>query len=128
MEELGHDQVRDLIVDRSPQEDDPLVEKTAVYVERALSARGLLDDHRHKWAHRPRFFRFLGRNPADCSNRLGPPGNGVLGPAFSQLPGVQSCPEPRPTSSLTGVHSFWRALACSTLIGLASATSSSTAW
>ena len=33
------------------QEDDPLVEQSRVDVERALSTRGLLDDHRDEWAH-----------------------------------------------------------------------------
>src|SRR3954470_6104788 len=51
MEELGDDQVRDLIVDWRPQEDDPLVEQPGVDVERALAARGLFDDHGDEWAH-----------------------------------------------------------------------------
>src|SRR3954469_6075476 len=51
MEELGDDQVRDLIVDWRPQEDDPLVEQPGVDVERALAARGLFDDHGDQWAH-----------------------------------------------------------------------------
>src|SRR6266516_4653274 len=51
MQELGDHEVRDLVVDRSPQEDDPLVEQTGVDVERALSARGLLDHHRNQRAH-----------------------------------------------------------------------------
>jgi hypothetical protein len=46
VEELGHDQVRDLVVDLVAQEDDPLVEQSRVDVERALAARCLLDDHR----------------------------------------------------------------------------------
>ena len=131
MQQLGDDQVRDLIVDRRAEEDDPLVEQTAVDVERALPARGLLDDHRYEWAHGPRFFRFLGRNPADCSNRpsarLGRVDRSrpfsARSSAARQLPGVQSCPDRRLGSvraSLPGVHSFSRALACSTLIGLAS--------
>ncbi len=45
MEQLGDDQVRDLVGDRRAEEDDPLVEQTGVDVEGALSARGLLDDH-----------------------------------------------------------------------------------
>src|SRR5437763_11630622 len=66
MKQLSDDQVRDLIVDRGPEEDDPLVQQPAVYVERALPAGGLLNDHRYQWAHRPRFFRFLGQNPAEA--------------------------------------------------------------
>jgi hypothetical protein len=56
VQQLGDDEVRDLIVHRRSEEDDSLVEQTAVYVEGALSARGLLDNHRYEWAHRPRSF------------------------------------------------------------------------
>jgi hypothetical protein len=31
VQQLGDDQVRDLVVDRRPQEDDPLVEQARVY-------------------------------------------------------------------------------------------------
>jgi hypothetical protein len=62
VEQLGHDQVGDLIRDRRPEEDDALVEEAGVDVERALSARGLLDDHRDKWAHGPRFVSLGGWN------------------------------------------------------------------
>ena len=51
VEELGDDQVGDLVGDRRAEEDDPLVQQPGVDVERALSAGGLLDDHRDKWAH-----------------------------------------------------------------------------
>ena len=51
MQQLGHDQVCDLIVNRRPEENDPLVEQTAVYVEGALPARRLFDNHRYEWAH-----------------------------------------------------------------------------
>jgi len=56
VEKLRHDQVRDLVRDRGAEEDDPLVQEAAVDIEGALSARGLLDDHRYKWAHGSRFF------------------------------------------------------------------------
>src|SRR5450755_1758718 len=56
MQELGHDQVRDLIVHGRAEKDDPLVEQTTVDVERALPAGGLLDDHRYQWAHGSRSF------------------------------------------------------------------------
>src|SRR6516165_6177128 len=72
MQKLSDDQVRDLVVDRRAQEDDPLVEQPAVDVKRPLPAGGLLDDHRYEWAHRPRFFRFLGGIPAEGSNRPAP--------------------------------------------------------
>ena len=45
MEELGDDQVRDLVVDGRTEEDDSLVEKPRVDVEAALAARALLDNH-----------------------------------------------------------------------------------
>src|SRR3712207_8505582 len=43
---LGDDEVRDLVVDRRAEEDDPLVEQPRVDVERALATAVLLDDHR----------------------------------------------------------------------------------
>src|SRR6266480_2063955 len=52
MEQLGDRQVGDLIVDRRPQEDDPLAEQTRVDVEGALTVHGLLDHHRNLRAHR----------------------------------------------------------------------------
>ena len=39
------DQVGDFVVDGAAEEDDPLIEKPGVDVERALAARGLLDHH-----------------------------------------------------------------------------------
>src|SRR5262249_43271562 len=45
MDQLRDDEVRDLIVDRRAEEDDPLVQQTRVDVERALTTRRLLDDH-----------------------------------------------------------------------------------
>src|SRR3954451_18862116 len=68
MQELGDDQVGDLIVHGGPEEDDPLVQQAGVDVERTLPTGGLLDDHRYEWAHGPRFvslrslesFRFTG--------------------------------------------------------------------
>ena len=49
VEELGDDQVRDLVVDRRPEEDDALGEQARVDVECALAARSLLNDHRNQW-------------------------------------------------------------------------------
>jgi hypothetical protein len=43
--ELRHHEVGDLVVDRAPDEDDPLVQQARVDVERALPARRLLHDH-----------------------------------------------------------------------------------
>src|ERR1700751_999759 len=49
MQQLRDDEVRDLVVDRRADEHDPLVQQAGVDVERALSARALLDDHRYQW-------------------------------------------------------------------------------
>src|SRR6266508_1272352 len=97
MEELGDDQVRDLIVDRRAEKDDPLVEQAGEDVERALAARGLLDHHRYQRAH-----------------------------AGSLLPGVHSFVS-LGAFSCSGVHSFSRARARSTGIGFTSETIRSSA-
>src|SRR6202050_2796733 len=54
VQQLGDDQVGDLVVHGRAQEDDPLVEQAAVDVERPLASRRLLDHHGNKWAHRSR--------------------------------------------------------------------------
>src|SRR2546430_17425915 len=46
MQELGHDEVCDLVVDRRAEEDDPVLEQARIDVEGALPARVLLDHHR----------------------------------------------------------------------------------
>src|SRR5438034_4924855 len=46
VQELGHDEVCDLVVDRRAEEDDPVLEQARVDVEGALPARVLLDHHR----------------------------------------------------------------------------------
>jgi hypothetical protein len=51
VDQLGHDEVRDVLGDRRAQKDDPLVEQARVDVERALTARRLLDDHWDQGAH-----------------------------------------------------------------------------
>ena len=55
VQELGDDQVGDVLRDGRAEEDDALVEQPGVDVERALPAGGLLDDHRDEWAHGARF-------------------------------------------------------------------------
>ena len=50
MQELGHDQVGDLVRDGRAEEDDSLVEEARVDVE-GRSTGGLLDDHRNEWTH-----------------------------------------------------------------------------
>ncbi len=52
MQQLGHDQVGDLIVDRRAQEDDPLAQQMRVQVGGTLPTRVLLNNHRHQRAHR----------------------------------------------------------------------------
>src|SRR5919197_5526516 len=83
MEELGDDQVGDLVVDGCSEKDDALVQESRVDVERALAARGLLDHHRDQRAH-----------------------------VFSLLPGVQSFVSVG-EDSLSGVQMLSRARATS---------------
>ena len=136
VQQLGHDQVGDLVVDRRAEEDDPLVEQAGVDVERALPAGGLLDDHRYEWAHGPRFVSLRSariparrqRRPA-CRASLA-----VAGPRVCQALGRRSAagrPElrPRPARRLAARASTAcsRAFACSTVIGLAASASRSSA-
>ena len=51
VDQLGDDEVGDLVVDRRAEEDDALVEQARIDVERALAAGGLLDDHGDQWTH-----------------------------------------------------------------------------
>ena len=48
VQQLRHDEVGDVVVDRGADEHDALAQQPRVDVERALSARVLLDDHRHQ--------------------------------------------------------------------------------
>src|SRR5919106_3092314 len=102
MQELGDDEVRDLVVDRRAEEDDPLVQQAGVDVERALAARRLLDHHRDKRAH---------------AGSLGPEEWLPGGHSFVSCSGF----------SLSGVHIASRAAATSTGIGFTSATTRSSA-
>jgi hypothetical protein len=43
MQQLGDRQVREFVIDRAAEEDDPLVEEARVDVERTLAVPGLLD-------------------------------------------------------------------------------------
>src|SRR5207247_4310001 len=56
VQELGHDQVRDRVVQGHAEEDDALLEQARIDVERALSPASLLDDDRDEivgdWLHR----------------------------------------------------------------------------
>jgi len=45
VEQLGDGQVRDLVLDRSAEENDLLVQEAGVDVEGTLALRGLLDHH-----------------------------------------------------------------------------------
>src|SRR6266545_3891726 len=51
MQQLGDRQVRELVIDRAAEEDDPLVEEARVDVERTRAVGGLLDHHRNQRAH-----------------------------------------------------------------------------
>ena len=65
VQELRDDEVRDLVVDRAAEEDDPLVEQAGVDVVLALAAGGALDHHRdHGHADHP-----SGRGPSDPADR-----------------------------------------------------------
>src|SRR5438093_11749256 len=97
MQELGDDQVGDLVVDGRSEEDDALVQQSGVDVERALAARGLLDHHRNQRAH-----------------------------AGSLLPGVHNFVSVSGVS-LSGVQIWSRASASSVEIGLTSSTRRSSA-
>jgi hypothetical protein len=47
-EELRDHQVRHVVLDRTDEEDDALLEQARIDVERTLAARRLLDDDRHQ--------------------------------------------------------------------------------
>src|SRR6201999_1772494 len=49
VQELGDDQVGQILGDGLAEEDDPLRQQSAVDVEGALAASGLFDDHRDQW-------------------------------------------------------------------------------
>src|SRR6201999_1585954 len=49
VEELGDDQVGEVLGHLLAEEDDPLRQQAAVDIEGALAASGLLDDHRYQW-------------------------------------------------------------------------------
>src|SRR3954451_20298588 len=129
MEQLGHDEVCDLVVHRRPEENDALVEQTGGDVERAFTTRGLLDNHRDKWAHGPRFGSLSAAPVLPGGWRASLLMVGFRRKGLERYwPGVQSRP-PAPSSSSpdSGVQSNLRAWACSTEIGLAWSTSQSTA-
>jgi len=48
VQQLGHDQVGDVIADRRPEKDDSLLQEQRIDVVRALTTVGLLDDHRKR--------------------------------------------------------------------------------
>src|SRR6478609_5659388 len=101
VQELGHDQVGDVLGDLGAEEDDALVQQARVDVERALAARGLLDNHWDKRTH--------GRDSIEAQS------SGVQSSAFSSL------------CSFSGVQIFSRASACSSGIGLAESATTSIA-
>src|SRR4051794_41214508 len=72
MQQLRHDQVRDLVVHRSAEEDDPLVEQARVDVEGALAPRALLDDHWHEGHQRLLCNVAMAGQSTDAWRRLSP--------------------------------------------------------
>lgn len=47
-QQLRHDHVRHVVVDRADEEDDAALEEARIDVVGTLAARRLLDDHRHE--------------------------------------------------------------------------------
>src|SRR3954451_8249315 len=128
VQELRHDQVGDLIVDRGPKEDDALIEQAGVDVERALAAGRLLNHHWDKGAHGSRFGSLSGRPVLPAVERASLLIVGFWPEGLERYePGVRRWPAPLSSPSLPGVQSLSRAWACSTLTGLARSTSQSTA-
>ena len=50
-EKLRDDEVREVVVDRAADEDDPLLEQARIDVEGPLASRALFDDHGNEVAH-----------------------------------------------------------------------------
>jgi hypothetical protein len=61
VQQLRHDQVRDLGVHQRPHEHDALAQQARVDVQGALAAGSLLDHHRDDWAHAPNIAGFQAR-------------------------------------------------------------------
>src|SRR5579883_2581735 len=90
VQKLRDDQVRDLVIDRSAQENNPLVEQPAVDVERTLASRRLLDDHGDEGAH---------------AGSLLPGVHNFAGVSGVSFPGVQICSRIRARSAGTRLTS-----------------------
>src|ERR1019366_5214934 len=61
VEDLGDQQVGDLVVDLLAEEHDPLLQEQREDVERPVAARGLVDDGRYHGAERSHRSSFVGR-------------------------------------------------------------------
>src|SRR5690606_16461458 len=79
MEELGHDQVGHAVVDRGAEEDDPVLEQTAIDVEVALAAARLLEDGGDYVILGSHSFSWLGSPEISSSEAASPPGTGAAG-------------------------------------------------
>src|ERR1051325_4296178 len=108
MQQLGHDQIRDLVVHRRAEEDDPLIQEAGVDVERTLPAGGLFDNHRYEWAHGPRFvslrslesFRWLTARAAPLGRRLATADRGLT---RVLRPGSSACDQESDAVAGTGL-------------------------
>ena len=103
VDQLGDDEVGDVLGDRGAEEDDPLVEQPRVDVEGALAARGLLDHHRDQGAVADRSRSLIGRavyrrprRPAGEATQARRHGSEFSRPDYQSLPGVQISPGCRP--------------------------------
>src|SRR5512133_2732805 len=141
VEELGHDQVGHVVVDRGAEEDDPLVQQPRVDVEGPLAAVGLLDDDRDqivgRWLHR----RYsLGSEASSsgagscCSACSTMNARALLrGISPEMTPARPSARACRTSSGSRPTRWAWRRISASTSSSLASkpsalATASSTSW
>ncbi len=84
VQELRHDEVADGVVDRRPEEHDPLLEQARVDVERALAAAGLLDDDGNEVVLHdvssadPSAAAASSEDPSDCCVGSSAPGSGLM--------------------------------------------------
>ena len=97
VQQLGDDQVRDLVVHGCPQEDDALVQQPAVDVEGALASRRLLDHHGDKGAHGPRSVSLV--DPDSCRRSANGVGDGSKEPTNRLFPELSGVWTPRVTGA-----------------------------
>jgi hypothetical protein len=69
VDELGDDEVGDLLLDLAAQEDDAVIEEPGVDVKRALTAGGLLNDHGNEGHEDLLWLRVANVQPITCGYR-----------------------------------------------------------